>query len=227
MAARAGIAAAGLTVLMSAGVVPLAPGGLVSAGAAVLPRNTTYTTSTTLHRTSKVVTVPTVEAYETQVWALLDTNVLGWEIPVYEQTFALGPGSAEVQASFAVAQNALAAWASSLAAQNQRVLLNFTSNGMSFLPLEDRSSTTVRPQAYIERSVTTTHTLGPATIFIGPGRSQPYFVPAGNDNYNTNTDSAISTTLFVQPIITHVTRYTLRAYARYGDPPPHCPFICL
>jgi hypothetical protein len=40
---------------------------------------------------------------------------------------------------------------------------------------------------HFETSVTTTTTIGPATILIGENQSQTYFVPAGTQNINTNT----------------------------------------
>ena len=39
---------------------------------------------------------------------------------------------------------------------------------------------------HTETSVTTSTSLGPGTIFIGPNQSVPFFVAAGNDNFNTN-----------------------------------------
>ena len=52
-----------------------------------------------------------------------------------------------------------------------------------------------------ETSVTTTTTIGPATIFVGEDQSVPFFVAAGTLNINTNTHTETFTCIPAVPAL--------------------------
>jgi hypothetical protein len=168
--------------------------------------NTTFTTSTT---TSTNVTNTNINVsvtnYETRVLGLssFSTNVRrheAWEYQnkvVYNNVFSSPASSNEVQAAFDEARAAIRADLS-IASRGQ-----IHWEGPTLIQSNSTQYTDTAPPVETSRTstqtISTTETIGPATILIGDNQSQTFFVAAGSVNYNTNvhTHHEVTTTTTV------------------------------
>lgn len=166
---------------------------------------TTFTTSTTSHTTFTRVDLPTIQAYLTQVTSATDDGVT-----TYNQTFLSSPGSAEVSAAFAQAQLALtsALFVESNTPPNDGHGAIVTSSPALVASSQTSETVFVGNQLdHTQTSTTTTTTLGPATIFIGPDQSLAFSVVAGTQNINTDTHTESFVNQLYQTTVTTSSTY--------------------
>ena len=137
----------------------------------------TSTTSTTHHETFTDTFLSSVrmDDFLTRITAQLAGGPI-----LFDQSFNLHISDAIVQSAVANAQNILnAAGAATISGPNlifsQEDFLGSVTNFLGEQFNHD------------ETSVTTTTTIGPATILIGDDQSQTFFVPGGALNINTHT----------------------------------------
>lgn len=156
-----------------------------TATAGPTPTNTTQTTSFT-ENTNFTRVDRSAEAFETRIVAERDGVV------VHDQTDDLAPGSTPFDA-------ALAALAGACAVSGPTLLSSSAS--AATVPLGDE-------QDRFEETATTTRTIGPATIFVGPNLSEQFVVEAGTQNI----DSLFHTEFFVNQVF----ETTVTHHATYG-----------
>jgi hypothetical protein len=190
-----------LAAVIAAVIAPLASGALVPAEAATRAGSTSYTTSTSFHVTFIRQVEPTIDQYQTRIIGQL--NVSGGVVTMYDQTFAARFDSAEVNAG--VQQANISIVNGPCAPGTQVWSISPLSRVYSHLSI----GTVYRGSFHIIQTVTVTHTVGPASIFIGLNQSQTLFVPEGSDNYNTNTNETLAITEVRQTVFAHSETYVL------------------
>ena len=168
---------------------------------------TTFTTSTTSHTTFTRVDLPTIQAYLTRVISSTDAGVTA-----YDSFFLSSPGSNEVSAAFAAAREALyqALVVESTVPPNHGV--GAIAISLPALVSSSQTSETVfvgNQPDHTQTSTTTTTTVGPATIFIGPDQSQAFSVVAGTQNINTDTHTESFVNQVYQTTVTNRSTYVL------------------
>jgi hypothetical protein len=166
---------------------------------------TTFTTSTSSHTTLTRVD-QSIQVFQTRVLAVTDTFV-----EAYDQTVSAAPGSAETNAAFEAARQALVAAlvVESTTPPNNGVGVIQTLPP-SLVSSTQASQTVVSTRLdHVQTSTTTTTTLGPATIFIGPNQSEAFTVLPGTQNINTNTHTESFVTETHQTTVTNAATYLL------------------
>jgi hypothetical protein len=174
---------------------------LLFRAAAAQAGNISETSSSTESTTRTRVDLANVDQEETRIVATSDGAV------VFDQTVAGAVGS---PAGVAAVDEARATLASACAVAGPDVSGEETGSTTNQVGEEPNGSTD---------TVTVEETIGPATVFIGPNKSEPFVLLPGELNININIHTEFFVDQLFQTTVTRRTTYTLTGTA-CGAPPP-------